>query len=100
MICQSSAANAVVCARTMPAVSNSALNQDSGVPVIVALAYQKTASISNRLDLARASQPRCKINSRTRSHEFDLQFFFAKDRKCFCPFEELTSPGSHYSSWV
>src|SRR5207247_3647058 len=53
MISQSLAANVDRCASAMPAANNAMLNQHLAVPVICALAYQKTASISNRTEWMR-----------------------------------------------
>src|SRR5437588_8773933 len=51
MTSQSPPANVIVCESAMPDVSNAMFNRDRAVRIISALGYQKTASISNRVDI-------------------------------------------------
>ena len=57
MTSQSPPANVIVCERATAAVSNTTFNQHRTVPIIFALAYQKTASISNHVAVAIVTSP-------------------------------------------
>src|SRR3954466_8584843 len=99
MTCQSSAPK-VVCTSATPAEIKIARSRHRDVPVIVALGYQKSISISNRLEAhGRVHDLDPRRAEQYFKSSFDSARYFAKNRKCFCLLDVSAASGLHCSCW-